>query len=74
MAGWWDRIKHHSLGWVGARDGCEWLNVDFDPRTPPKNIRLAGRLAGRNRSLTVALPPQYVIHPSTPELWFTLAE
>ncbi|GAA0449301.1 hypothetical protein GCM10010361_11670 [Streptomyces olivaceiscleroticus] len=54
MDGWWDRIKHHSLGWVG--------------------IRLAGRLAGRNRSLTVALPPQYMTRPSTLELWFTLAE
>jgi len=27
-AGWWDRVRPHSLGWVGARDG-EGLLVGF---------------------------------------------
>ncbi|MFF1695892.1 GNAT family N-acetyltransferase [Streptomyces sp. NPDC058257] len=34
VAGWWNRVKEHSLGWVGARDGegvlVGFVNVAWD--------------------------------------------
>nr|WP_246096226.1 GNAT family N-acetyltransferase [Streptomyces botrytidirepellens] len=34
VAGWWSRVKEHSLGWVGARDGdgalVGFVNVAWD--------------------------------------------
>ena len=33
VAGWWDRIRSHSLGWVAARDGellVGFVNVAWD--------------------------------------------
>ncbi|MEU6610436.1 GNAT family N-acetyltransferase [Streptomyces shenzhenensis] len=66
VAGWWSRVKEHSLGWVGARDGegvlAGFVNVAWDGGDHAFLIDTKTRGSCQRRGIGTALVRHAVVH------------
>jgi ribosomal protein S18 acetylase RimI-like enzyme len=64
--GWWDRIRSHSLGWVGARDAngllVGFVNVAWDGGDHAFLIDTKTRASQQRRGVGRRLVRQAVVH------------
>nr|WP_262705095.1 GNAT family N-acetyltransferase [Streptomyces sp. NEAU-383] len=66
VAGWWSKVKEHSLGWVGARDGdgilVGFVNVAWDGGDHAFLIDTKTRGSHQHRGIGTAVVRMAVAH------------